>query len=175
MRPLRAYQATACSTSPARSCSRARRSAGSCWRTFWSRTCTASVGAVEEPGERAAGADGAELAVVADQHHLRPRRVRRDEEAEEVAVVGHGGLVEDDHGPGVEVSRSWSRRHSSDARVRLSMPASRPRVRAAWPDVDAPITRYPAASKASRTTGQRGGLARARHADDQLHARGPRW
>ena len=35
--------------------------------------------------------------------------------------------------------------------VRLSMPASRPRVRAACPDVDAPITRCPAASKASRT------------------------
>ncbi len=42
-------------------------------------------------------------------------------------------------------------RQHSDASVRLSaISASRPRVRAAWPDVDVPITVKPAASKHSR-------------------------
>ena len=31
------------------------------------------------------------------------------------------------------------------------MPASRPKVRAAWPEVEVPTTTYPPASKASRT------------------------
>ena len=50
-------------------------------------------------------------------------------------------------------SRSWSRCHMSEAMVRLlSMSASSPRLRAAWPEVAVPITGQPDASYAAATT-----------------------
>ena len=49
------------------------------------------------------------------------------------------------------LSWPWSSRHSSDAMVRgSSMPASVPRVRAAWPETAVPSTRNPAPSNARR-------------------------
>ena len=58
-----------------------------------------AVVAVEQGPEGAAGADRAELAVVADQDHLGLGQVAGGQEAEHVAVVGHAGLVEHDHVP----------------------------------------------------------------------------
>jgi hypothetical protein len=60
------------------------------------------VGAVEEPGERAAGSDGSELAVIADQHHLRPCYFSGDQDPQDVAVLRHADFVDDDHRVGVE-------------------------------------------------------------------------
>ena len=72
---------------------------------------------------------------------------------------------------GLSASRSWSSRQRNEARVLDSaMPASRPKVRAAWPEVAVPTTSYPPASKASPDRGHDGGLARSGHAHDQLDA-----
>ena len=53
----------------------------------------------------AAGADRGELAVVADQQQLRPRRVHVAVDGGERGGVGHGGLVDHDQVPGVQPPR----------------------------------------------------------------------
>ena len=133
------------------------------------------VGAVEEPGERAAGADGAELAVVADQHHLRPRRLRRDQDPQDVAVVGHADLVDDDHRVGVEglaavVEAPQQRRDG--AAVDAGLPAQGP---GGLPGRGRPDHPVPGGLEGVADTGQRGRLARARHPDDELHPPARTW
>ena len=65
--------------------------------------------------------------------------------------------------------RPWSRRHNSDAMVRLSMPASRPRVRAACPGRGRPDHPVPGGLVGVSDTGQCGRLARPRHPDHEFH------
>ena len=52
-----------------------------------------------EGAEAAAGGDGGELAVVADQHHLRPGPLGMAEQGGELAGGDHGGLVHHQHRP----------------------------------------------------------------------------
>ena len=92
-----------------------------------------SVGVAGDQGAQgAAGADRPELAVVAHEHQLRPGGFDMGGQAEQVGVVGHPHLVQNDHGPLVELRCGRSSRHTRLANVRdSSMDASWPRVRAA--------------------------------------------
>ena len=56
-----------------------------------------------EGAEAAAGGDGGELAVVADQHHLGPRPLGMAEQGGELAGGDHGGLVHHQHRPAVQL------------------------------------------------------------------------
>src|SRR5262245_2943826 len=58
---------------------------------------------LEQCTERTAGTYGGELAVVTDEDHLCTGGVTRLEEVNEVAIVGHGGLVENHDMPTIEV------------------------------------------------------------------------
>lgn len=61
------------------------------------------VGIAGEQGfEAAAGADGAELVVVADHDHLGPVQLRGREQSQHGVVVQHPGFIDDEDGPVVE-------------------------------------------------------------------------
>ena len=127
------------------------------------------VGAVEEPGERAAGADGAELAVVADQHHLRPCRLGGDQDTQDVAVIGHAGLVDDDHRVGVEgstvmVEAPQQRGDGAALDAGLAAQGS-----GGLPGGRRPEHPVAGGLEGVADTGQGGGLARAGHPDHELH------
>ena len=134
--------------------------------------CDGEVGAaLEEGGEGAAGADGGELAVIADEHQRRAGAFDGEDEAGEVGVVGHAGLVDDDDGAGVEATWPWSRRHSSDANVRASIAgfgAEGAGGLAARRRAEHPV---PGRFERGRGGVQCGGLAGAGDADDDRHAR----
>ena len=55
-----------------------------------------------QSAEAATGVDGGELAVVADQHHLRAGLLRMGEEGGELAGADHGRLVHHQHRPLVQ-------------------------------------------------------------------------
>jgi hypothetical protein len=128
------------------------------------------VGAVEQPRETAAGTNRAELAVVADQHHLRPCRLRRDQDPQDVAIAGHTDLVDDHHGGGVEGLAAVveaPQQRSDRAALDAGLPAQRagrlPRRRRP----DHPV---PGALVSVADTGQGGRLARTRYPNNQLHS-----
>ncbi len=63
------------------------------------------VGAVDDGGEHAAGADRAELLVVADQQQLRVGLAHRGEDRVELAGGDHARLVDDHQLPGLQRPR----------------------------------------------------------------------
>jgi hypothetical protein len=71
----------------------------------WRRLTVSSAGAEAEAQgtEAAAGLDGGELAVVADQHHLGAGPLRMAEQGGELAGGDHGGLVDHQHRPVVQL------------------------------------------------------------------------
>ena len=58
--------------------------------------------ASDEGGQRPAGADRPQLVVVADEHQFGPGGLDAGGQGDQVGVVGHAHLVEDDHGALVE-------------------------------------------------------------------------
>jgi hypothetical protein len=64
--------------------------------SWWTASGQRSTRASKEPP----GADGRELAVVADEEHPASRPLSDAQEAEEVGVVDHPGLVQDQQGAG---------------------------------------------------------------------------
>ena len=93
MRPARAYQPTATATLPWRRWARAARSPGLIWRRLSLNVHTCSGWLFAQGGEGAAGADGVELAVVADDDHLGPGPLHRPQQAGQVHIGGHPGLI----------------------------------------------------------------------------------
>jgi hypothetical protein len=63
----------------------------------------AGAEAEAEGAEAAAGVDGGQLPVIADQHHLGPGLLSVVEETGELAAAEHAGLVHYQHGPLVEL------------------------------------------------------------------------
>ncbi len=102
IRPDLAYQSTALGTEPSRSSASARRSAGSAWRTLSVEGDHHLGPPLQQGGEGAAGTDGGELPVIADQDELRVRPFDGQDEAGQVGVVGHAGFVDDHDGAVVE-------------------------------------------------------------------------
>ncbi len=92
-RPARAYQPTAAATLPSRSSARAARSPGvDLAQVVAERPHMLGV-AGDQGGEGAAGADGVELTVVADDDHLGPGPLHRPQQAGQVHIGGHPGLI----------------------------------------------------------------------------------
>ncbi len=96
------YQATASATLPSRSSARARRSAGIVLAAVLGQLVDDVGVASDQGGERPAGADRPQLVVVADQHQLGAGGLDAGGEGDQVGVLGHADLVEDDHGALVE-------------------------------------------------------------------------
>ena len=95
--------------------------------------------------QRPAGADRAQLVVVADEHQLRSGGLDARGEGDQVDVLGHAHLVADDQAAVVEGQPAVVEPPDRLARVRDSaISASLPRLRAACPDVAVPTTRQPA-------------------------------
>ena len=114
-----------------------------------------------EGAEAAAGLDGGELAVVADQHHLGPRPLGMAEQGGELAGGDHGGLVHHQHRSGrpARSGHAW-RSSSSRSTVRASVKPS-----SARPTVAIPVGAAPEDLVAVQLEGlpgqpQRPGLAR---------------
>ncbi len=93
MRPARAYQPTAAVTLPSRSWARAARSPGVGLAQVVAQRPHLFGVAFAQGGEGAAGADGVELAVVADDDHLGPGPLHRPQQTNEVDIGGHPGLI----------------------------------------------------------------------------------
>jgi hypothetical protein len=91
--------------------------------------------------EGSAGADRAELALIADQDDLGLGEIAGAQQAEHVAVIGHPGLVEHDDVAPDELERAvvQTPEEGGDGAA-LGEVGFRPRVRAAWPEVAVPTT-----------------------------------
>ena len=171
MRPLRAYQATAC-LDVARAQhgrgSRARRDRPG-GRSRCS-TCTAPPKRETRASKPPPGPTEDELAGIADGHHLGPGLPGRLQEGDQGGVVGHGRLVEHGHVArrqlqGVVLDAVVERGQGAavDARLPVEGAGGLARRRGAHHHEAGGLEAVPGG-------GQGRGLARAGHADDQLHS-----
>ena len=123
----------------------------------------------DEGFERAAGADRAELAVIADGDQFRPRGLHgRQQPCQRRRPKSSSLRPGPGHGAGVSTSWPCSMRQVSDATVREATPAPSPRALAAWPEVAAPMHLVTGGLEAfpHRRKGAR--LARAGNPDHQV-------